>query len=297
MNEPPSSSFSARRRGIAAGLLGAFAYGVNIPFASLAQKSGVSAQQMSFYRSLTMAAVMLIVLLILRRSLLPKLTDRLGVVFAGLCSGGVALSYLASVKYNLVSLSIVLLYTYPLIIIVIEAFLTKRWPPSLRIAVFIAAFVGIVIAVGPTMEGASALGMSLALTGGLCSALLYVIAARIEDPGLASMLTMQIIVLGMSAGMMIAAGDSFNPTVFALAPWSSFLSMAGYAVGFFAIIYAAPRIGSTNLALVFLIEPVIGIMSAMLILQEIPSSVQWVGVAIILMALAVDSVSQPKRAD
>jgi drug/metabolite transporter (DMT)-like permease len=292
---PQIRSLTAFRSGMAAGLLGALAYGVNIPFASLAQKAGVSAQQMSFYRSLAMAAVLLLVLIILRRNLLPQLLDRTRVILAGLCSGGVALSYLASVKYNPVALSVVLLYTYPLIIILIEAFMTKRWPPALRLGVFIVSFIGIVIAVGPNLSGASAFGAGLALTAGFSSALLYVIAARIKDPGFASMLTMQIIVLGMSAGMMIAAGDSFNPTVFSLAPWSSFLSMAGYAVGFFSIIYAAPRTGSTNLGLVFLIEPVIGIVSAMLVLEEIPTLVQWLGVAIILGALAVDAVSQPRQ--
>jgi drug/metabolite transporter (DMT)-like permease len=274
-----------------AGLIGAFAYGVNIPFASLAQRAGVSAQQMSFYRSLTMALLMVGAALLLRQSLVPKKGERAAVVLCGMMSGCVALAYLASVKVNAVALSVVLLYTYPLIIILIEAVMTRRLPSTLRLGVFVAAFIGIAIAVGPDLAGAKVLGMALALCAACATAVLYVVAARLSQGQIAPMLGMQGIVCLMSAVTILLSGESFDPQVFLLSPWPAMLSMSGYAIGFLTIIFAAPRTGSTNLGLVFLIEPVVGIVSAAMLLGQKPSPWQWLGVAIILAALAVDALA------
>jgi drug/metabolite transporter (DMT)-like permease len=294
MSEPQQSG-ARFQLGVMVGLIGAFSYGVNVPFASLAQKAGVSAQQMSLHRSLAMAILIVVILLALRQKILPPVEDRGRVLLAGLMSGCVALAYLASVKFNPIALSVVLLYTYPLIIIVIEAAMTRRWPPPLRIFVFITAFIGIVIAVGPSLEGASVLGMGLALFAGFSSAVLYVVAARIKDASLSPMLNMQIIVLIMSAIVMLVIGDSFDPRVFGLAPWPSTFAMLGYALGFFAIVFAAPRTGSTHLGLIFLIEPVVGIVSAAILLDQNPSMIQWLGVGVILAALALDALTHGRQ--
>jgi drug/metabolite transporter (DMT)-like permease len=285
----------AFRLGVAVGLFGAFAYGVNVPFASMAQKLGVSAQQMSFYRSLIMALLMVAACLLLRQPLLPAKGQRAAVALAGLMSGCVALAYLASVKFNPVALSVVLLYTYPLIIILIEAVMTRTFPGPLRLGVFITAFIGIVIAVGPDLSGASVFGMGLALLAGFASAVLYVIAARFEANSVAPMLGIQTIVCVMSMVAILATSESFDPRIFALAPWPAFMSMLGYGAGFLAIVIAAPRTGSANLGLVFLIEPIVGIVSASLLLGQKPTMLQWSGVAIILAALAVDALANRAR--
>jgi drug/metabolite transporter (DMT)-like permease len=293
----PAAGLDRKRLGLLIGLAGAFAYGVNVPFASMAQVEGVTAQQMSFYRSLAMVIGIAAAGIVLRHRLVPAPEHRWPVILAGVMSGCVALAYLASVKFNPVALSVVLLYTYPLIIIVLEALVTRRWPGALRIGVFTAAFIGIVIAVGPDMAGASPLGMGLALFAGFASAVLYVVAARIPGGEAAPMLAMQIIVMLMSATVMAATGDSFDPHVFLAAPWSSGLAMLGYAIGFFSIVLAAPMIGSANLGLVFLIEPVVGIVSAALLLGQVPAPLQWGGVAIILAALAVDAAASARQSD
>ncbi len=108
------------------------------------------------------------------------------------------------------------------------------------------------------------------------------------------MLGMQVIVLAMSAAVMLALGESFNPAVFAASPLAASAAMIGYAVGFLAIVLAAPRIGSTNLGLVFLVEPVVAIISAGLLLGQTPTLLQWCGVAVILAALAYDAVSSSR---
>ncbi len=69
-----------------------------------------------------------------------------------------------------------LLYTYPLIIMLIEALMARALPDPRRIAVFVAAFIGIVVAVGPDLSGASAFGVTLALFASLTCAVLYVVA-------------------------------------------------------------------------------------------------------------------------
>ncbi len=283
------------RLGIAVGLLGAASYGINVPFASLAQTDGISAQQLSLYRSLGMAVLLIAYCLILGQSMLPARGERLRVVMAGLVSGCISLGYLASVKFNPVALSVVLLYTYPMIIIVIEAVLARRFPNLVRTLVFVVAFIGTVIAVGPSLSGASLLGISLAMVGSVGSAILFVLATRIKSDGASTMLTMQLIIVPMSAAVMLMTGDSFGVSVFMRSFWPSLFAMLGYAIGFFAIVFAAPRTGSTNLGLVFLIEPVIGIISASIILSQKPTVIQWIGVGIIIAARAVDALTGKGR--
>jgi drug/metabolite transporter (DMT)-like permease len=281
-----------RRLGIAGAFIGAFAYGINIPFASLAQAEGVSVAQLSFYRSLCMLIILYGLCMALGQRLLPGPGERLTTLFAGFASGCVGLSYLASVKFNPVALSIVLLYTYPLIVIVIEAVISRRWPDPLRCGVFVTAFIGIVIAVGADLEGASFIGIALALIAGLATAILYVIVSRIKTEGFGVSATMQTVIVPMSILLMLALGDSFHPEVFLLSPWPSFFANAGYAIGFLAIIFSAKRIGATDLSLYFLIEPIIGIVSAAIILDQHPTLLQWGGVALIIAALAVDAIAR-----
>ncbi len=86
--------------GVLIGLAGAFAYGINVPFASIAQQAGITAPQMSLYRSLALVIGIAAYVLWRGQALLPERGQRLNVIVAGIMSGCIALAYLASVKYN-----------------------------------------------------------------------------------------------------------------------------------------------------------------------------------------------------
>jgi drug/metabolite transporter (DMT)-like permease len=278
--------------GFAAAFAGAAAYGINGPFARLAQLEGVSAGQLSLYRSIALVSLLGLAALVLKLPLLPPPGKRLAVLALALASSGVALGYLAAVAHTPFALAVTLLYTYPLMVFAMEAALTRRAPDPVRLAIFAVAFCGIVIAVGPELAGANPLGLGLAVFAAFANALLYVIAARVSAEGIGSLLMMQAIIGLASAALIAASGDGFSPFVFAVAPMASLVAGVLYALGFFSVFVAAPRIGSTSLSLAFLVEPVIGIIVAGWLLSEETSRLQWIGMGIILGALAIDLARQ-----
>ena len=284
------------RLGFSAAVIGALSYGINIPFARLAQDGGITAAQLSFFRSSGLALVLLILAVMLGQKILPPRGSRAGIVLVGFINGVIALTYLASVSYIPVALAVVIFYTYPLIVIVADAIIKQQMPTMLRCCVFVAAFAGIVIAVGPQFEQASVTGIMLAGIASVACAALYLIAARTRTETLGAMVLSQIVIVPMSACTMIWLANSFDPSVMASAPLAAFCANIGYSIGFLSIMFAATRIGSTNLSLAFLIEPVAGIVSAALVLGQHPGALQWCGVAIILSALAVDAIASGRLA-
>jgi len=295
---PLSASSRTALIGTCLALVAAFFYGANIPAARVASQAGLPGADLIAWR-----AVIFIPLLVL----IARMKGiRLGLTRAearttlplALASAFTATFYLSSVDHLPVPIAVILFYTFPLIVMGLGALIERRLPVPRQIGVFVIAFAGLVVAIGPSFAGLSGRGMVLAGLAAFACALLFMLAGRAPNAPLRTMVWTQVVVAPVAFGFALLSGNVVSPGVFALAPIAILLAMGGYAIGYFLQLMAAQRLSASRASLLFLFEPVVSILTAGLFLGESLSPLQMGGIVLILIALAVEILlSSPKEAD
>jgi drug/metabolite transporter (DMT)-like permease len=281
------------RHGALIALVGALAYGSNIAPAGIAQDAGITAAQLSLWRSVFLVASFVGVMLIWRTNV--GQVRPLQAIAIGFFSSVLGLSYISAIQFIPVALAIVILYTYPILVILFEAVLDRKMPPLWRIGLCLVALLGIALAAGSSIDSIDWRGLSLAVVSSIGAAILNLMLDRFGSAGISEIAAIQVVVSVIASIVLVLEGSSFNPSALMAAPVAALSTNIGYAIGFVATVVAAPLIGATRMSLIFLIEPVAGIMSAALLLDQWPGAIQWIGVVIILMALAVDAMMVARR--
>ena len=215
-----------------------------------------------------------------REALLPALGATIG-------QAGMSICYLSSVAFIPVSLAALIFYTHPLMV----AVAARRIGGAANIphfAVFLVAFAGLFLALGPSFGNLDWHGVALALTAALFTTMLYVCGAsamrHVGSIPLAFVANVGSLPFFIVAVLMVG-GPAIPETASA---WSGF---AGTGV-FFAIAiisqFAAIRFGgAATTALLLNLEPLISITAAALLLGERLSGGQYAGVFLVLVALMV----------
>ncbi len=105
--------------------------------------------------------------------------------------------------------------------------------------------------------------------------------------------------LGLSATALLA-GLATDPA-FNLTPtwpghgWLVLLGAGTHTVGWLAIAFALPRLPALSTSLLLLLQPVLTVLWGVLLFSEAPSLLQWLGVAVVLGALAASSLPSRRR--
>jgi drug/metabolite transporter (DMT)-like permease len=276
-------------------MLGALGYGTNGPYAVLAAAAGFSTEQMAFWRSAILLAIGTLFLVVSGGPRALALARPGQVLLIGALSAALALAYLTSVSIAPVAIVVAIFYTYPLIVMAAEAALDRRPPPLARVAAAVVAFFGLLLAVGPSSDAIGLAGVAVATLTALLCAALNLAAGRGPALDAAGLNGVQAVIVPFTALAMLITGRSFDPGLMALAPVATVISVIGYIVGFTAMLVAAPRLGATAVSLIFLIEPIVAIIAAAALLDQWPAPTQWLGVLIILAALAFDALWRARR--
>ena len=88
---------------------------------------------------------------------------RLKIVVTGICVSVMSLGYLGSVKYIPVSLSVLLFFTFPFWVLIINYIIDREIPKLHKLFAFIVAFFGLALSLGPSWEVLDLLGIVLVL--------------------------------------------------------------------------------------------------------------------------------------
>ncbi len=99
-----------------------------------------------------------------------RLPVQLIIVVTGICISVMSLGYLGSVKYIPVSLSVLLFFTFPFWVLIINYIIDREIPKLHKLFAFIVAFFGLALSLGPTWEVLDLLGIVLVLCGSVASA-------------------------------------------------------------------------------------------------------------------------------
>ena len=152
--------------GVLLALLSAASYGTMPVLAHVAYDSGADTQTFLAWRFVLVAAVIWPIVLVRRRpltrgGLLVKVFVLGGVVYVGQ-----ALTYFAAVRYGDVTVIAPVVYTYPLVVVVLAALTRTEALTRTKVAAVVIGVAGAILTVGGSGQ-AQALGIVLAVAAGL----------------------------------------------------------------------------------------------------------------------------------
>lgn len=293
---PPGRANPSTRAGTLFALSSAAAFGTNIVSAQIAGAAGLSGPLLVVYRVLLMLALTAAFALLWRRSLAVPRREWPALGLFGATTALVGVGYLSSVAFIPVTVAAVVFYTYPVLIVVLEPLLTPaRFEPR-RLAVALAAFVGVAMVVGPDWHGLDPRGLLLALLASLAAAAQFFAAAAC--PGTATVPKLfwsHVVILPLALAVLLATGTHLPPTALALAPFAVLITFGGYLFGFVLQVLALARIAPGPAALAFCAEPVFSMTIAAIVLAERVGTLQYLGGALVVGAIMVNVILEQKR--
>ena len=276
-----------QRIGIAFSILSSMSYGSAPVFVRWAYDAGAVPLTLLASRYVIAMLVVLVAMRIGGRPLLMPRDRRFGGVVAGIFFAIMAYTYLLAIQRIPVSLAALLVFTYPLPVALLGRSRGEPLRPA-RIAAIAAAFVGLAVALGVEIGELDLLGIASATVCSLTYAFgvfYFGDTARGADP---MVVTLHATATAAAIFVPLAALDGS----LTLIPGTTLglVGIAGVSVSYLAGVLcffaALIRIGPLKAALLAQLEPVVSILSAVLILAEQLSLVQSAGIALVLGALA-----------
>lgn len=265
-------------------------------FARLSYDSGATPTAVLFARYACATLVLLALLLALRRPLLPPRWAA-GGFFGAAASWFVASNcYLASVAFIPVSLAALIFYTYPLMVAVLARFTEGTRIGWLGAAAFLAAFLGLALALGPSVQSLDWRGLVFAFAGaaGAAGALLFTgrLGVRIDGFSL-SFWANGVGVPGMLV-VILLTGDWALPEV----SWGWWPLAGGalcYALAINLMFLGTRLAGAARSSMILNLEPVLTIAIAAVLLGERLAPLQLFGAALVIAAVALTSFKRRQQ--
>ncbi|MBY0613143.1 MAG: DMT family transporter [Beijerinckiaceae bacterium] len=209
-------------------------------------------------------------------------------VLAGLFYIGMAYGFIGSVATIPVSLAILIYFTHPLLVAAIAHWRggERLTPRKLILALVVLA--GIAIALGQQFGALDPLGMGLAAMASLSVCGMILFNARAQEN--AGNIQVSFYMTGVTVLMFALAttfGDAWRFPTSTLG-WIGVLGAGlGVTVGLLAFFAAFPHLGAVRATMISNIEPVFSILVAVLVLGETLAAPQWIGAALVVVALVL----------
>lgn len=279
-----------RHYGIAAAIVSAICYGAALPMSRLAYDHGSNALTILSLRYL---AIVLVLGAWLRVARSPfRLPAKLLAASAavGVCFLAVSGGTLASVRYIPVNLTVVVFYTYPVMILLIESAIERRRPEASESLAVVLALAGVALAMQVSFENLDAVGIGLALLAAAGVAGSFLIANRILPSAGTTHVTLYACTTAFVGGAAMTLGfDALALPVSAFGAALLMVIIAIFATAVITMFIAVKSIGPVRSATFLCLEPVTAIAVAVVALGEQLEIGQWFGVALVGTALLIAS--------
>ena len=202
----------------------------------------------------------------------------------GLIWSGSMICYLMSVETISVSLAVLILYSYPLLVMLASLASGKMRLTLSVIVAFTLAFVGIGLMLGGGEIRIHPLGIGLAVLAASGAAYTFLKGSEVAPHLDPLVLTFWINLVGVFMILPLVWGQFSMPRS-ALGLWCLGGATLCYVVAIVAQFGALARMAAAKAAFIFNFEPVVSILLAVLILAESLSGIQWTGAAIVVFVL------------
>jgi drug/metabolite transporter (DMT)-like permease len=216
-------------------------------------------------------------------------------VVAGLINAALNITVLVAITRISIGLALLVFYTYPAMVAVVSTVFFRERLDRTRWAALVVSLVGLVLVlVGAGQVGQlDPLGVGLAFIGALCQ-VGYALTARHGFPSIPSpqaaggtfvVAAMAYLVVLVGIGELGALAAPLDSSA-ALVP-VVFAGVIGAGIPTMAWIMGIRILGAPRAAIISTLEPVVGIVLAALLLAEVPTPLQIVGGAFIVVAAIV----------
>lgn len=245
-------------------------------------------------------AIALICAVLLRSQGLPlRLSPRqtLLAIVSGAVFGASSFLLLASFARIPVSLSILILYLFPIFTALIEAPFEGRWPRPLQMLLLIAALAGVGLALQIGVGDYDLIGVGMASLGALAVAVSFLCNDRWLKSAHTAAVSLH---MGLTSVVLVILFATLTalPRVPATFGWDWLALLAALTLAptaFLAMFKAVQLIGATPAAMLLNLEPVVTVLLATLLGFEHPTGWQYVGVAIVVAAILVSQWMEARR--
>lgn len=282
-------------RGIGAAIAAAALYAFVPNLARLAFERGIPALETVTCR--TIAAMLLMGawgLLARQRFAIPPAAWRSFIVQC-LATLTISVSYLASLQFIPVSLSVIIFFTAPIIVLVLSPLHEGRSLSLRNCLMALAAFAGLAVAVGPSFKQLNIMGLGLAAAAAVGYAAQFFSGRKLgqylQPQAMGSMVHLTILPPVLLIALWAGQGEValFNSTAMASAWTLAILTGLFYCAAYVMQMSAVKAAPASVVARWFNLEPVITIGLAFLLLGEKLSASHVVGAAIVLGVLLVSA--------
>lgn len=290
---------SGRALGVAFALVSAAAFGVMPVLTKTVYEDGADAVGVLAVR-FTLAGAVLLVLARLRRERLPSGRGLLALVLlGGVGYATQSLCYFSALERISASLTALLLYFYPALVLLLTAVVLGVRPRPIAAACVVAATVGTALTLGP-VGGSQALGVALGLGSALAYAVYIVLSSHVLGQSGVAAGTGP---LATSAVVLMACGLVYNVlalTTGASLPshrgaWAALIGVAliSTVVAVATFFMALSRLGPADTAVLSTAEPVVSVAVAAAVLGERLGGLQVAGGLLVLVAVAALARLEP----
>ncbi len=280
--------------------LSAAAFGTLAIFGRLAYADGMDTFTILFLR-FALAAVLMLVLLVLRRRIgidagLPRGRVLLWLIGMGAIGyAGQSFCYLTALKYASPGLVALLLYLYPVFVTILSVLVLRDAITAAKSLALALALLGVALTVGPA--GGQTTGILLAVSAAAIYSVYIIVGAQaLRQVSVTASSFVIFTSAGATYGLLMAVNGPYLPQT--PAGWGAIAGMVLVATTLAAATFLAglERVGPSNASMLSALEPVVTVLLAALLLDEVLKPVSLVGGALILAAVLLLARSELRRA-
>ncbi|SCZ03988.1 DMT family transporter [Alkaliphilus peptidifermentans] len=279
-------------KGLSFILFSAMAFGVMPIFAKLAYEGGISTAALLSLRFIISGLLLLIYLKAFKINWRVSYRDLLNLfLLGGVFYSATSIFYFSSIKYIHISLTVLLMYTHPMIVAILSAIFNKEKITLKMVLAMFVAFVGLALILGDSfISELSGLGIMLAIASAVSYSLYIFVSSRVIKEVQSIVATAYISIFasfGMLAIGLIQRDLTFilNKTV--LLPLLGLIFICTiFAILFF--LRGVEVLGPTKATIISMFEPVFAAVFSLIIFKEKLSFLQLAGgMAVLCGALMV----------
>ena len=281
--------------GVLLSLSGATFFALSITTARWSYDYNTNTQTVMLVRFVTLIAIMLIWNKRKNISLkLPKADAVKCSILGAFYFMGIA-SYLASVAYMPVGLAVLILYTFPILVILSTAILNRRKPSLLQLFAVVIAFIGLFIALDINADNTQPIGIILATMAAVGVTINMIGSADILKRIDFSLfgLYQAVVVAAISALLVLFTGGLSLPDE--PKGWIILgVMLLSFIIAYLSVYTSLKVIGAVRTSTIMNLEPIMTIIFAIALLQEQMTIEKLIGGVIVLFAILLAQLPQIK---
>ena len=270
-------------------LIAGVLFGLIGPTTKLAYNADAAVALVIFMRY-AIASIIILPLVPYQKSLLSNYRENLKLfIFISLGSIFLTIGLLTSVIFIDVSLTIIIFCLYPIYVLIYSILVDKeKINLSVKLLFFI-TFIGIVLVIGPSFNAVNFIGISLAVIASIGSASMIIVNQKISLKGIPpipinifiNFFNTIIFFIVLKVFFNLNFNSDFNTYILILIP------SICYSFALLSQLVAIPKIGQSYTALFLYLEPVVGVLGAVFLLNETLELYQFIGAVIVILSLII----------